>query len=231
MAKTSKGSRRASPTTKVARNATKRPGKRASIARKPARTATKKVGTRKPATTTSKKVGARRGQGKKATGPKPTVRKAAASKGTKTAGRQRKAGEPSAGAKKQGQPAFGRSGTAGQGEGDEAVQAWIASVRPDQQDLVQLLDRHLSAGASVKAVKWSSPMYGNPGRGWFATMGAFKNFVAVRFFAGAQFNPKPPEGESGQMRSVKYATLADVDAAQLDAWIRQAVALKGWGNA
>lgn len=158
---------------------------------------------------------------------KKSAKKAAKKATTKTA---KKAPPKKAPAKK---AAFGRAGTAGKGEGDEAVQAWIAGVKPQHRDLVTKLDALV--GKEIpdvkRAVKWSTPFYGRAGQGWLVTVASFKEYVSVGFFAGTMLKPTPPEGESGTMRRVKIHDASEYDEKQLRSWVQQAAKLQGWGKA
>lgn len=133
---------------------------------------------------------------------------------------------------KSAKPKFGRSGTAGKGDGDEAVQAWIDGVKPAQQAFVRRIDAIVGEELPGvrRGVKWSMPMYGLPGQGWLVHVGSFKDYVAVGFFAGTSLKPQPPTGESGHMRRMNYAGDAVLDEAQLRSWLRQARELPGWGK-
>lgn len=130
-------------------------------------------------------------------------------------------------------PTFGRAGTAGKGEGEAAVRAWMASVKPEHRPIVERLDALIADTVPDvrRAVKWSMPMYGREGQGWFAHVGSFKDYVAFGFFAGVDLQPQPPYGESAGMRRVRIHGVADFDEAQLRSWVRQASQIKGWGKA
>lgn len=127
---------------------------------------------------------------------------------------------------------FGRAGTAGKGEGDAAVRAWMESVKPNHRPIVERLDALIGEVVPdvKRAVKWSMPMYGRPGRGFFAHLGSFKNHVRLGFFAGARLDPPPPEGEGKGMRSVNIQDPSDVDEEQFRSWIKQASSIQGWGT-
>ena len=82
-----------------------------------------------------------------------------------------------------------------------------------------------------KAVRWNSPFYGLPDRGWLLSFHCFARYVKVTFFCGTLLRPLPP-GESKQ-ENIRYLDLhqgADVDEAQYSAWVRQASRLPGWGK-
>src|SRR5688572_15837682 len=67
-------------------------------------------------------------------------------------------------------PAFGRPGTAGKAEGDDAVKAWLDGVKPEHQEMVRKLDALIGRELPGvrRAIKWSMPLYGLPGQGWIA---------------------------------------------------------------
>lgn len=161
---------------------------------------------------------------KKRAPPKKAAKKAVKRAAPKKAAAKKRA------AKK---PAFGRPGTAGKAEGDAAVQAWLAAQRADQRPTLERLDALITATIPgvKKALKWSMPMYGLPGKGWIAHIAAFKEHVALGFFAGAQLEPPLPEGEGKGMRRVKLRAPADYDEARLRGWIEQAARIPGWGKA
>ena len=138
-----------------------------------------------------------------------------------------KAARPSAG-----KPKFGRPGTAGKGEGDAAVQAWLAGVKPEHQEIVRRLDALATKTIPGvrKAVKWSTPLYGVEGLGWVAAIASFKEHVALRFFSGANLKPPPPDGTSALMRGISIRGAEDYDEKRFRSWFRQAGKIKGWGT-
>jgi hypothetical protein len=127
---------------------------------------------------------------------------------------------------------FGRPGTAGKAEGDAAVRAWIAAVRPEQRPLVERLDALIAEVVPdvKRAVKWSMPFYGRKGQGWIVNVGAFRDYVSLRFFAGTDLDPRPPVGEGKTMRAVNSHDESEFDARQVRNWLRQAASAKGWGH-
>ena len=116
--------------------------------------------------------------------------------------------------------------------GDAEVKAWVAKVKPQHRNLVQRIDALIEEVIPDvrRAIKWSTPFYGRAGQGWLVTVGSFKEYVAVGFFAGTSLKPEPPEGESGQMRRVKLRDGEKVDEKRLRSWIEQAAKLPGWGK-
>jgi hypothetical protein len=165
---------------------------------------------------------------------KKAVKKAPAKETATKKGPAKKAPAKKAPAKKapSRKAAFGRPGTAGKGEGDAAVRAWMQGVKAEHRPLVERLDALIGEVVPdvKRAVKWSSPMYGREGMGFFASFASFKEHVRLSFFSGVDLRPPPPEGESKGMRSVKLRDASDLDEKQLRSWIQQAAAMKGWGK-
>jgi hypothetical protein len=117
-------------------------------------------------------------------------------------------------------------------DGDKAVQDFIGLLPGWQAEAGRRIDRLFTrevAGVR-KAIKWHSAMYGVDGQGWIASVGGFKSYVKVNFFAGAQLKPQLPGGEGKTMRFVDYPSVEAIDEARLGAWIRQAATLPGWGK-
>lgn len=161
--------------------------------------------------------------------PKPSG-KAPAKKAAAKKAAPKKAATKKSAAKKS---SFGRAGSAGKAEGDAAVRAWIAGVKPAHRPLVKRLDALIAEVVPdvKRAVKWSMPMYGRAGNGWFAHVGSYKEHVRLGFFAGVDLKPEPPVGESKGMRGVRIQGLEDVDEPLFRSWIKQAASMKGWGKA
>ena len=114
-------------------------------------------------------------------------------------------------------------------EGDVPVQAYIAAMPGWKRDVGRRLDAlivRIVPGVR-KAVKWNSPFYGVEGQGWFLSFHVFTKYVKVTFFRGASLRPLPP-GES-KHKDVRYLDIreADLDKAQLAAWVKQASQLPG----
>lgn len=176
---------------------------------------------KRPAKAASKK-SAKKASAPKSDAKKPAARKAPAKAAVKKAAAKKPAGKA----------AFGRSGTAGKAEGDAGVRAFLDQLPAQQRAMGETIDAIVaSVVPDVKrAVKWSMPFYGREGQGWFCAFAAFKGHCAVRFFRGMDLKPVPPEGSSQTGRSVKYRAPADIDEAQLRAWVEQAAALPGWGG-
>lgn len=117
-------------------------------------------------------------------------------------------------------------------EGAAPVRAYFAQVKPEHRAIGEAIDAMVVklVPEARRAVKWSSPMWGVAGRGWFMAFGSFKRYAKVNFFRGTALKPVPPEGEGKEMRSVNIPTLGELDKKQMAAWIRQAAAIPGWGK-
>ena len=116
-------------------------------------------------------------------------------------------------------------------DGDAPVQAYIAAMPGWTRDVGRSLDELVARTVPGvrKAVKWNSPFYGAEDRGWFLSFHCFTRYVKVTFFGGAALRPLPP-GES-KHKDVRYLDIhegAEIDEAQLAAWVKQASQLPGW---
>ena len=116
-------------------------------------------------------------------------------------------------------------------EGDEPVQAYIATLPGWKRDIAQRLDALIARTVPnvSKAVKWNSPFYGVEGQGWFLSFHTFTRYVKVAFFKGAALKPKPPGASSG--KDMRYLDIHQGDTfeeAQIAKWVKQAVKLPGF---
>lgn len=123
----------------------------------------------------------------------------------------------------------GRASGAKAAEGDAPVFAYLASLPEPQRTLAQRLDA-LAAEAVPgvrRAVKWGMAYYGVPD-GWCFSVGGFVGHVKLAFIRGTELAPVPPVTPVGMGRAtrcVEPAAVADVDEAQVSAWMRQAARL------
>lgn len=108
------------------------------------------------------------------------------------------------------------------------VADWLKRVMPDLQPIVDHLDRQIREAIPdlEYAVKWKKAYYGLARRGWIIEMVAYDVSVNLVFFAGAKFDPPPPQGEGS--RYVKIRTLEEARAPEVKAWIEQAARYPGW---
>ncbi|MCE9658410.1 MAG: GNAT family N-acetyltransferase [Burkholderiales bacterium] len=116
-------------------------------------------------------------------------------------------------------------------DGDDPVRAYIAAMPGWKSGIGQRIDTLVvrTVPGVRKAVKWNSPFYGVEGRGWFLGFHTFTNYVKATFFQGTSLRPPPP---GGKVREARWIDIRedDFDEAQMTKWIRQAVALPGWGK-
>lgn len=117
-------------------------------------------------------------------------------------------------------------------DGDAPVKAYIGKLDGWKREVAQRFDALV--GREVpnvrRAVKWSSPMYGIEGQGWFASVGVFKNHVKINFFMGTKLKPVPPAGSSETMRALDIGAPDEFDEQKIAAWVRQASKMPGWGK-
>lgn len=117
------------------------------------------------------------------------------------------------------------------GEGDPAVQAYIAAMPGWKRDVGQQLDALIerSVPGLRKAVKWNSPLYGTDEHGWFLGVHCFMRYVKIAFFNGAALEPQPPVASKD--KNTRYVHIDETgltDEATLARWIEQAAKLPGW---
>lgn len=110
------------------------------------------------------------------------------------------------------------------------IEDWIRCVMPDLHAIVKQLDESICRAIPglQYAVKWNKAYYGLPERGWVIEMAAYHISANVVFFTGAQFDPPPPLGTTGQTRYVKVKTLEEAQAPQMHKWVEQAGSAPGW---
>lgn len=118
------------------------------------------------------------------------------------------------------------------GDGDAPVQAYIAALSGWKRDVVASFDALVvrSVPDVEKAVRWNSPFYRSPGRGYFASLHVFTRYVKVTFFDGLSLDPAPSGGteKSGRARWIDLREGDAVDDTRMERWVKQAAALPGW---
>ena len=115
-------------------------------------------------------------------------------------------------------------------DGDEGVQAFIASMEPWQGAVARRVDalvmKHVPGVR--KAVRWHCPFYGVEGQGWFLAFAAFQQHVKFTFFKGTSLDPVPPVGQQKDARSLDVRESDELDEKQMAAWVEQAASIPGW---
>lgn len=128
----------------------------------------------------------------------------------------------------------GRASAAKAAVGDTPVFAYIASLPQPQRAVAEAVDA--LAAKTVpdlqRAVKWGMAYYGTGG-GWCFSSGAFVGHVKLMFIKGNEMTPQPPVTPIGMgkaTRGVELASLADLDEAQLAAWMAAAAVMPFFGG-
>jgi hypothetical protein len=115
------------------------------------------------------------------------------------------------------------------GYGDAPVKKYLAAMPGWKREIGRRIDAIVERVVPdvYKAVKWNSPFYGFEGKGWFASMHCYTNYVQVTFFRGTSLDPVPA-GESKHPR-VRYYNVREneLDEAQFAEWVKQASRLPG----
>lgn len=117
------------------------------------------------------------------------------------------------------------------GDGDGPVQAWIRAVPGWKSPAAAEIDALIMATAPgmEKAVRWNSPFWGMPGRGWTISLHAFTGFLRVTFLCGAQLDPLPPgPSKDPATRYLDLREAGGLDRAQFALWVAQCARLDGW---
>lgn len=108
------------------------------------------------------------------------------------------------------------------------IEEWLGQTMPALQPIVTHLDALIRKAIPdlQYGVKWKKAYYGLHGRGWIIEMVAYDVSVNLVFFAGAKFNPEPPQGEGS--RYIKIRTIEEAQAPEVRDWIKQAAEHPGW---
>ena len=116
-------------------------------------------------------------------------------------------------------------------DGDAPVQAYISAMQGWKRDIGNRLDALIARNVphARKAVRWNSAFYGIEGQGWFLAFHVFTRYVKVTFFRGTSLLPVPPGGTGKDARWIDIHE-DDLDEARMAKWLKQAAAIRGWGN-
>lgn len=115
-------------------------------------------------------------------------------------------------------------------DGHADIDEWIRRVMPDLNPIVRHLDeliRETIPGLQF-AVKWKKAYYGLPELGWIVEMVAYDVSVNVVFLGGAEFDARPPLGDTNRSRYVKVKTLEEAQTPEMRRWIEEAGSVPGW---
>jgi hypothetical protein len=128
----------------------------------------------------------------------------------------------------------GRASPAKAKDGDEPVFAYIRSLPQPQRGIAERVDALAAKTlpALKRSVKWGMAWYG-VGDGWCFCCGGFAGHVKLTFGRGTSLNPVPPAtpiGMGKDSRGVDLESVEDLDERQVDAWMKQATDLPGFGK-
>ena len=116
------------------------------------------------------------------------------------------------------------------GDGEAVVQAYLDAMPGWKHAVGRRLDELVVATVPNvrKAVRWNTPFYGVPERGWFFALYCYKKHVQLSFLNGGELNPPPPvESKQERVRYLRVLESDPLDEDQLRAWFRQAAKLPG----
>ena len=128
----------------------------------------------------------------------------------------------------------GKASPARAAGGDKPVFAYIASLPEPQRSIAEKVDA-LAAKTLPglkRSVKWGMSYYG-VGDGWCFCCGGFAKHVKLMFMNGVTLTPIPPVTPVAMgkaTRGVELESVEDLDARQIEAWMKQATAVPGVGG-
>lgn len=116
------------------------------------------------------------------------------------------------------------------GDGPAPVAAYIAAMPGWKRDVGARIDALVTEVCpdAARAVRWNSPFWGVPGRGWMLNLACVTAYVKVAFFKGTSLDPVPPvASKKDEIRYYHVFEQPGLDEAQFRDWLRQAAALPG----
>ncbi|MBW7922989.1 MAG: DUF1801 domain-containing protein [Rubellimicrobium sp.] len=116
------------------------------------------------------------------------------------------------------------------GDGPGPVVAYIAAMPGWKRAVGQRIDALVTETCpdARRAVRWNTPFWGMPGRGWFLTVNCATHYVKVGFLVGSRLVPLPPV--DSKHRTVRYLHLHEnevIDEARFRDWLVQAARIDG----
>ena len=158
------------------------------------------------------------------------AKKAAAKRGVAKAAKPRKTA-PKSQSRKVAEPALlaGGNPQIAKADGDAPVQAYIAAMPGWKRDVGRRLDALVvrTVPGVRKAVKWTSPLYGVEGQGWFPASIASRSTSRWLSSAARRCVLSPPANPRARTRYLDIHEDDQLDEAQLAAWVKQASLLPG----
>ncbi len=128
----------------------------------------------------------------------------------------------------------GKASPAKAAVGDKPVFAYISSLPQPQRSIAERVDALAAATLPTlqRSVKWGMAWYG-VGDGWCFSCGGFAGHVKLTFGRGTSLMPVPPVtpiGMGKDSRGVDLESVDDLDERQLASWMKQAMAMPGFGR-
>jgi len=116
------------------------------------------------------------------------------------------------------------------GDGPGPVAAYIAAMPGWKRAVGERIDALVveTCPDVSKAVRWNSPFWGMPDRGWFLSLSCTARYVKVCFHKGSLLEPQPPVASKHE--TVRYLHLHEgeaIDEALFTDWIAQAARIDG----
>jgi hypothetical protein len=107
--------------------------------------------------------------------------------------------------------------------------AYFAKQAPDQRALLETLRALVMKGVpgATVSIKWGVPFYAAKNGKSICALASFKDNVAVNFFAPPAVLADPGkklEGSGKGNRMLKVRSAADIDSANIQRWLKAAVA-------
>ena len=105
---------------------------------------------------------------------------------------------------------------------------WIANAKPSLNPIVAKLDELIRNQFTEPryAIKWGKAYYGSAKHGWCIEVVAYDVSVNVVFLNGSKLNSPPALGD--ETRYVKISEVGELEAAQLQDWLKQSCSTAGW---
>ena len=116
----------------------------------------------------------------------------------------------------------------------KTVDEYIAGAEHWQKELIRLREI-LQSTSLEETVKWGAPCYTHHGK-MVVGIGAFKSYVGLWFFQGALLADKEnvlisgSEGKTKAMRQWRFASLREIKARLIKAYVKEAIELQEAGK-
>ncbi len=109
----------------------------------------------------------------------------------------------------------------------KSVDEYVADLQAWQAEIVSALRKliHEAAPNATEAIKWSQPVFEDNGP--FAFIRPASKHVTIGFWRGAEMaDPNGVfEGEGDRMKHIKLSAVKDIQAHDVQSYVREAVAL------